>query len=33
MSRNRTENPNIAADRIDILEEHEIFVFGSVCKV
>ena len=29
MSRNRTENPNIAADRIDILEEHEIFVFGS----
>ena len=29
MSRNTTENPNIAADRIDILEEHEIFVFGS----
>ena len=29
MSRNRTEIPNIAADRIDILEEHEIFVFGS----
>ena len=29
MSRNRTENPNIAADRIDMLEEHEIFVFGS----
>lgn len=29
MSRNRTENPNIAADMIDILEEHEIFVFGS----
>src|SRR5574344_148125 len=29
MSRNRTEHPNIAADRIDILEEHEIFVFGS----
>lgn len=29
MSRNRTENPKIAADRIDILEEHEIFVFGS----
>ena len=29
MSRNITENPNIAADRIDILEEHEIFVFGS----
>ena len=29
MSRNRTENPNIASDRIDILEEHEIFVFGS----
>ena len=33
MSRNRTENPNIAADRIDILEEHEIFVFGSVWKI
>ena len=32
MSRNRTENPKIAADRIDILEEQEIFVFGSVCK-
>ena len=29
MSRNRTENPKIAADRIDILEEHEIFVFCS----
>ncbi len=29
MSRNRTENPNIAADRIDMLEENEIFVFGS----
>ena len=29
MIRNRTENPKIAADRIDILEEHEIFVFGS----
>ena len=29
MSRNRTENPKLAADRIDILEEHEIFVFGS----
>ena len=29
MSRNRTENPNIAADKIDMLEEHEIFVFGS----
>ena len=29
MSRNRTETPKIAADRIDILEEHEIFVFGS----
>ena len=29
MSRNRTENPKIAADRIDILEEHEIFVFAS----
>ncbi len=33
MSRNRTENPNIASDRIDILENKEIFVFGSVCKV
>lgn len=29
MSRNRTENPNIASDRIDILEDKEIFVFGS----
>ena len=29
MSRNRTENPNIAADRIDILENKEIIVFGS----
>ena len=29
MRRNRTETPKIAADRIDILEEHEIFVFGS----
>ena len=29
MSRNRTENPNIASDRIDILENKEIFVFGS----
>ena len=29
MSRNRTENPKIAADRIDIREEHEIFVVGS----
>ena len=32
MSRNRTENPNITSDRIDILENKEIFVFGSVCK-
>lgn len=29
MSRNRTEKPNIASDRIDVLEENEIFVFGS----
>ena len=29
MSKNRTENPNIASDRIDILERDEIFVFGS----
>lgn len=29
MSRNRTENPNISADRIEMLEENEIFVFGS----
>ena len=29
MSRNRTETPNIASDRIDILEDKEIFVFGS----
>lgn len=29
MSRNRTENPNIASDRIDILENKEIFVFGA----
>ena len=29
MSKNRTENPNIASDRIDILEKDEIFVFGS----
>ena len=29
MSRNRTEQPNIASDRIDILEQNEIFVFGS----
>ena len=29
MSRNRTENPNIASDMIEILEDHEIFVFGS----
>ena len=28
MSRNRTENPNIASDRIDILENKEIFLFG-----
>lgn len=29
MSKNRTENPNIASDRIDTLEKDEIFVFGS----
>lgn len=29
MSKNRTENPNISADRIEMLEENEIFVFGS----
>ena len=29
MSKNRTDNPNIASDRIDSLEKDEIFVFGS----
>ena len=29
MSKNRTDNPNITSDRIDILEKGEIFVFGS----
>ena len=29
MSRNRTDQPNIASDRIDTLERDEIFVFGS----
>lgn len=29
MSKNRTDNPNIASDRIDALEKDEIFVFGS----
>ena len=29
MKKNRTENPNIASNRIDKLEEDEIFVFGS----
>lgn len=29
MSRNRTEQPNIASGRIDVLENDEIFVFGS----
>ena len=29
MSRNRTEKPNITSGRIDVLEENEIFVFGS----
>lgn len=29
MNKNRTENPNIASERIDVLEKGEIFVFGS----
>ena len=29
MSKNRTEDPNIASERIDVLEKDEIFVFGS----
>lgn len=29
MSKNRTEQPKIASGRIDILEDDEIFVFGS----
>ena len=29
MSKNRTEDPNIASERIDVLEKGEIFVFGS----
>ena len=29
MSKNRTEQPNIASERIDALEKDEIFVFGS----
>ena len=29
MSRNRTEQPRIASDRIDTLEKDEVFVFGS----
>ena len=29
MSKNRTENPNIASGRIASLEKDEIFVFGS----
>lgn len=29
MSKNRTEQPNIASDRIDTLEKDEVFVFGS----
>ncbi len=32
MSKNRTDNPNIASDRIDTLEKDEIFVFGSNLK-
>ena len=29
MSKNRSENPNIASERIEVLEKDEIFVFGS----
>ncbi len=29
MSKNRTERPNIASGKIDVLEKDEIFVFGS----
>ena len=29
MGKNRTEQPNIASDRIDTLEKDEVFVFGS----
>ena len=29
MSKNRTENPNIASSKIDFLEKDEIFAFGS----
>ena len=29
MNKNRTEQPNIASNRIDVLEKDEIFVFGS----
>ena len=29
MSKNRTEYPNIASNKIDALEKDEIFVFGS----
>ena len=29
MSKNRTDNPNIASGKIDFLEKDEIFVFGS----
>ena len=32
MSKNRTDNPNIASSRIDFLEKDEIFVFGSNWK-
>ncbi len=32
MNKNRTEDPNIASERIDVLEKGEIFVFGfSIC--
>lgn len=29
MSKNRTEQPNLASGKIDVLEKDEIFVFGS----
>lgn len=32
MNKNRTEDPNIASERIDVLEKGEIFVFGSNWK-
>ena len=30
MSKNRTEQPNIASGKIDVLEKDEIFVFGAL---